>query len=43
VFRAVGPIVYADGSTAVIHVRSHAVFEKGDLVKREFEQALCVG
>jgi hypothetical protein len=38
---ASGPVEYADGSTATIHVHIHAVFEKGDEIKREFEKAVC--
>ena len=38
---ASGPVEYADGSTAKLHVHLHAVFEKGDEVKREFFKAVC--
>jgi hypothetical protein len=38
---ASGPVEYADGSTAKLHVHIHAVFEKGDEVKREFFKAVC--
>ena len=38
---AVGPLEYADGSTAVVTQRGHQVFEKGDLLKREFLKAAC--
>jgi hypothetical protein len=38
---ASGPVEYADGSTAKIHVHIHTVFEKGDEVKREFFKAVC--
>ena len=40
-FQAVGPIEYADGSSAVITLHEHAVFAKGDIEKRTFEKARC--
>ena len=40
-FQAVGPLEYADGSTAVVTLHEHQVFEKGDLEKREFFKATC--
>jgi hypothetical protein len=40
---AVGPLQYADGHTAIVHVHEHAVFEKGDITKREFIKATCGG
>jgi hypothetical protein len=38
---AVGPLEYADGHTAIVHVHEHAVFDKGDITKREFFKATC--
>jgi hypothetical protein len=40
-FMAVGPLEYADGSTAVVTQHGHQVFEKGDLEKREFFKSTC--
>ena len=40
-FWARGPLEYADGNTATISVFEHAVFAKGDIVKREFVKATC--
>jgi hypothetical protein len=40
---AVGPLAYADGHTAIVHVHEHAVFDKGDITKREFFKATCGG
>jgi len=40
-FQAVGLLAYANGSTAVITLHSHEVFDKGDVVKREFFKATC--
>ncbi len=40
---AVGPLEYADGHTAIVQVHEHAVFEKGDTLKREFFKATCGG
>ena len=40
-FIAKGPVEYEDGSSAVITLHSHEVFEKGDTQKHEFEKALC--
>ena len=40
-FQAVGPLEYADGSTVVVTLHEHQVFEKGDLEKREFFKATC--
>jgi hypothetical protein len=42
-FIASGPLEYADGSTSIIHGHEHTVFEKGDIVKREFFKAVCGG
>ena len=42
-FISVGPIEYADGETSVIQMHGHVVFEKGDIVKRAFDKATCVG
>jgi hypothetical protein len=38
---AVGPLVYADGSTALVQGHTHEVFGKGDLVRREFFKTIC--
>jgi hypothetical protein len=38
---AVGPIVYADGSTALVQGHTHEVFGKGDLVRLEFFKTIC--
>ncbi len=40
---AVGPLQYEDGHIAIIQIHLHAVFEKGDIVKREFFKAVCGG
>ena len=40
-FQAVGPVVYTNGSSAVITLHSHQVFAKGDTEKRAFEKAKC--
>jgi hypothetical protein len=41
---AVGPLEYADGHTAIVRVLfEHAVFAKGDVLKREFFKATCGG
>jgi hypothetical protein len=40
---AVGPLEYADGHTAIVQVHEHAVFDKGDIPKREFFKATCGG
>jgi hypothetical protein len=40
---AVGPLEYADGHTAIVQVHEHAVFDKGDITKREFFKATCGG
>ena len=40
---ASGPLKYADGHTAIVHVHGHTVFEKGDTIKREFFKATCGG
>jgi len=40
-FIARGPVEYADGSSAVITLHTHEVFEKGDAVKHEFAKASC--
>jgi hypothetical protein len=40
---AVGPLEYADGHTAIVQVHEHAVFDKGDIRKREFFKATCGG
>ena len=40
---AVGPLEYADGHTAIVQVHEHAVFDKGDISKREFFKATCGG
>jgi len=40
---ASGPLEYADGSSAIVHVHSHEVFGKGDIVKREFFKTACGG
>jgi hypothetical protein len=40
-FRAVGPVEYADGTTAVVTLHGHQVFDKGDTQKREFFKATC--
>jgi hypothetical protein len=40
---AVGPLEYADGHTAIVQVHEHAVFDKGDITKREFLKATCGG
>jgi hypothetical protein len=42
-FIAVGPFEYADGHTATVQVQEHAVFDKGDIRKREFFKATCGG
>ena len=39
---AVGPLQYADGSTAIVQVQFLLVFEKGEIVKRAFEKSTCV-
>jgi hypothetical protein len=40
---AVGPLEYADGHTAIVQTHEHAVFDKGDITKREFSKATCGG
>jgi hypothetical protein len=40
---AVGPLEYVDGHTAIVQVHEHAVFDKGDITKREFFKATCGG
>jgi hypothetical protein len=40
-FWARGPLEYADGTTAMISVLEHQVFDKGDIVKREFLKTHC--
>ncbi len=40
-FLAKGPVEYPDGSSAVITLHEHQVFEKGDTLKREFLKASC--
>jgi hypothetical protein len=40
---AIGPLEYADGHTAIVQTHTHQVFEKGDIVKREFFKATCGG
>ena len=40
---AIGPLEYADGHTAIVQAHTHQVFEKGDIVKREFFKATCGG
>jgi hypothetical protein len=40
---AVGPLEYADGHRAIVHVHEQAVFDKGDITKREFFKATCGG
>jgi hypothetical protein len=39
----VGPLRYVDGSTKVINLRFHLVFEKGSVVKRAFTKSTCGG
>jgi hypothetical protein len=39
--NAVGRMQYADGGSAIIQTMFHAVFDKGDTVKREFESSTC--
>jgi hypothetical protein len=40
-FQAVGPLEYADGSTAIVTLHEHQVFEKGDMEKRAFIKSSC--
>jgi hypothetical protein len=40
---AVGPLEYVDGHTAIVQVHEHAVFDKGDITKREFFKSTCGG
>ena len=40
-FVSIGPIAYADGSTATLHVHGTTVFAKGDTVKHDFLRATC--
>jgi hypothetical protein len=42
-FVAVGSLDYADGDTAIVQVHEQQVFEKGDILKREFFKATCGG
>jgi hypothetical protein len=44
VFRVIdiGPMVYADGTTARFKVNQHEVFEKGDVKKREWIKTSCL-
>ena len=39
----VGPIVYADGTRAIVQGHQHEVFGKGDILKREFFKTICAG
>ena len=40
---AVGPLQYADGRTAIVQAQFLLVFEKGEIVKRAFQQSACGG
>ena len=40
---AVGPLLYADGSRAIVQGHQHEVFGKGDILKREFFKTVCGG
>lgn len=42
-FIVIGPLEYADGHSAIVQIHLHAVFEKGEEVKREFGKATCGG
>jgi hypothetical protein len=40
---SVGPLQYADGSTAIVQGHEHEVFGTGDVLKREFFRTVCGG
>jgi hypothetical protein len=42
-FLAIGPLQYADGKASNILIQLHAVFGKGDTLKRRFEKGTCGG